>query len=157
MFKAPSPFNSMFTSWESPLPMLVYGTSSQHPNKAHKYVNACHLGSTSKFLSSCQQTPISLLKLEFQLNPPASLLTLPTLWTMSKSYSCKIMAHFVNFPMKWFYSMNVNGLHKDNTKMMYHPNNNKAYPLIRTILDLCLVVGPISICHPCNVIHELGW
>jgi hypothetical protein len=75
----------MFTSWESPLPILVYGTSSQHPNKAHKYVKACHLGSTSKFLSSCQQTPTSLLKLEFQLNPQTSLLTLPTLWTMSKS------------------------------------------------------------------------
>jgi hypothetical protein len=50
--------------------------------------------------------------------------------------------------------MNVNGLHKDNTKMMYHPNNNKAYPLIRTILDLCLVVGPISICHPCNEVDN---
>jgi hypothetical protein len=128
MFKAPSSFNSMFTSWESPLPMLVYGTSSQHPNKAHKYVNACHLGSTSKFLSSCQQTPTSLLKLEFQLNPPTSLLTLPTLWTMSKSYSCKIRAHFVNFPMKWFYSSMWMGYHKDNTKMRIPPKQQEGIP-----------------------------
>jgi hypothetical protein len=43
MYKAPSPFNSLFASQTSPLPMLIWGTSPQHPNKVHKYVETCHL------------------------------------------------------------------------------------------------------------------
>jgi hypothetical protein len=41
MYKAPSPFNSLSTSRTFPSPMLIWGTSPQHPNKVHKYVETC--------------------------------------------------------------------------------------------------------------------
>jgi hypothetical protein len=51
MSKAPSPFNSMFVSQESLLPMLIWGTSQEHPSMVHKYAKVYHVGTTSKFAS----------------------------------------------------------------------------------------------------------
>jgi hypothetical protein len=108
MSKAPSPFDSMFVSWESSLPMLIWDTSSEHPNMVHKYVKMCHLSIASKSTPLCQQASIGSfsLQLGLQINPSTSQLTLPTLWTMSKSYSCKIWnAHLINFPIRLFNSI----------------------------------------------------
>ncbi len=108
MFKAPSPFDSMFVSWKSLLPMLIWNTFSEHPNMVHKYVKMCHLTIASKCTPLCQQAPIgsSSLQLGLQINPSTSQSTLPTLWTMSKSYSCKIWnAHLINFFIRLFNSI----------------------------------------------------
>jgi hypothetical protein len=108
MFKALSPFDSMFGSWKFSLPMLIWNTFSEHPNMVHKYVKMCHLSIASKSTPLCQQAPIgsSSLQLGLQINPSTSQLTLLTLWTMSKSYSCKIWnAYLTNFLIRLFNSI----------------------------------------------------
>ncbi len=46
-----------------------------------------------------------LLELSFLLNPSTSQLTLPILWTISKSYSYKINAHLANFLVRQYDSI----------------------------------------------------
>ncbi len=104
VFRAPLPFGSMSILWESPSFTLVWSTSPKHPNRVQRYVEACHLGITSKSTSPCQQTPMvsSSLELGFWLNPLAYWLTLLGLWTMSKTYSYRINAHLAYFLMSGF-------------------------------------------------------
>jgi hypothetical protein len=42
------PLSSISSSWDSPLPILLWGTSLECPNMVHKYVEVCHLGTASK-------------------------------------------------------------------------------------------------------------
>jgi hypothetical protein len=60
MNTTPSPFNSLSASRTSPLPMLIWGTSPQHPNKVHKYVETCHPSTENFqiFISNAKCPPI---------------------------------------------------------------------------------------------------
>ncbi len=68
MYKAPLPSSSSL--WEFPLPVLPWGTSPKHPNKIHKYEEACHPSVASKSTSQCHLALMvsSSLELGFLLN-----------------------------------------------------------------------------------------
>jgi hypothetical protein len=83
VIKGPLPSSSIYASQEFLLPMLIRGTSPNHPYRAHRYAKIYHLGTASKSKYLYQWVPMIsfLLELGFQLNPFTSMGLIPLRWT----------------------------------------------------------------------------
>jgi len=135
-----------------PTTHVALGYILKHPNKIHMYVKACHLSIASKSTSPWHLAPMvfSSLKLGFWLNPSASQLTLPALWTISKLYSYRISTHLANLLVSQFDFQKLQRLMIGNQskwaiiqitlERRNRPNNNKGPPFHMS----CIL--PLSYC-----------